>query len=145
MVNVVENLLTEGNLRVTQPRKLIMQVLCASEAALSQADIERALDSQVDRVTVYRTLKSFEEAGIIHKISDTDSVAKYALCLDECSKGSAHSHNHAHFHCNACGNTTCLNSVHIDVPDLPKGYLVSETNLIVSGLCTACLGKASAN
>ncbi len=145
MVDVVENLLTEGRLRVTQPRKLIMQVLAGSEAAVSQADIEKALESQVDRVTVYRTLKSFEEAGIIHKISDTDSVTKYALCLDDCHKGGAHSHNHAHFHCNACGNTTCLNSVRIEVPDLPKGYQVSETNLIVSGLCTACLAKIAKN
>ena len=142
MIDLVENRLTEGNLRVTQPRKLIMQVLCGSEAAVSQADIEKSLDNQVDRVTVYRTLKSFEEAGIIHKITDTDAVAKYALCLDDCHKGSAHSHNHAHFHCTACGNTTCLNSVHIEVPDLPKGYLVSETKLIMSGLCAACLVKA---
>lgn len=138
MIDVVENLLTEGKLRVTQPRKLIMQVLAGSEAAVSQSDIERALSDQVDRVTVYRTLKSFEEAGIVHKISDTDSVTKYALCLEDCHKGSVHRHNHAHFHCNACGNTTCLNSVHIDLPKLPAGYQVAEFNLIVSGLCNAC-------
>lgn len=134
----VESLLSEGKLRVTQPRRLIMQLLAQSEAALSQFELERELEGHVDRVTIYRTLKAFEEAGIVHRISDSDGVAKFALCLEECSKGSSHSHNHAHFHCTACGNTFCLNSVRVQMPSLPSGYKATETTLIVSGLCNHC-------
>lgn len=130
-------LLKEHNLRHTSGRETILGVFAKNNAALSHSDIEIHLPENFDRVTIYRTLKSFVEKGLIHKIADTDGITKYALCNHECST-KEHNHDHIHFKCEKCGDTTCIDSVAIPEFALPKGYVPSEVNLLVQGNCPKC-------
>ena len=57
-----------------------------------------------DRVTLYRTIKQFEEKGLIHEVIDTKGQAKYALCVTECTTHEHHD-DHLHFHCSQCDRT----------------------------------------
>ena len=67
-------------LRMTLPRKVILEVIEASE---DHPDVEelyrRAVekDRSISIATVYRTIKLFEEAGIIEKLDIGDGRARY--------------------------------------------------------------------
>ena len=78
--------------------------------ALSHGEIEKKVGEQFDRVTIYRTLQTFLDKGIIHDIPTADNFIQYALCRDNCSAGHHHDH-HVHFVCEQCGNTICLEDV----------------------------------
>ena len=85
--------LREAGLRVTQSRKDVMQALAeAGTQAVSSAVIEKKL-SGIDRITLYRILKTYEEVGLIHSIADGSGKTKYAVCSDECGP-EHHHHNH---------------------------------------------------
>ena len=90
-----------------------------------------------DRVTVYRTLKSFLERGVIHKVLDDGGALKYALCNEHCQE-EAHHHDHVHFKCTQCGETNCLEEVEVPGVKLPKGYISEEVNLLIRGTCQKC-------
>lgn len=131
--------LTAFELRITKPRMDILTLFAGAKSALSHSDIEENLSApKTDRVTIYRTLKVFSESGLIHKIADKEFGIKYALCdLNKCGHHN-HRHNHAHFVCNQCGNTTCLADVDGPRVDVPIGFKIDEINISVSGLCNVC-------
>ena len=103
----VEEILKKNHLSVTGSRQKIMQLFLNSNGALAHADIEKKTGENFDRVTVYRTLQSFVEKGIIHLIPTKDNSIKYALCKDDCEAGHHHD-NHVHFICDECNKTICL-------------------------------------
>ena len=132
-----ENILAEHGLRNTEARHGVLDVFNKYDYALSHSDLEKELQKYFDRVTIYRTIHSFLDKGIIHKVIDDSESAKYALCADECSSDRHHD-NHVHFKCAKCGNSECLNHVQIPIINVPKGYLVSESNLLIEGVCGSC-------
>jgi Fur family ferric uptake transcriptional regulator len=137
-MNQQQNLsLKTFNLRHTDCREEILHAFASSNAALSHSDLESKIDSKYDRVTVYRTLKTFQEKGIIHRIPDADGGSKYALCKTTCTAGDHH-HDHVHFKCTDCGDTTCLEGTHIPAIALPDGYQRREINLLIEGHCPNC-------
>ena len=133
----VDDILKKNQLSVTGSRKSILELFLASNGALAHADIEKRTGEKFDRVTVYRTLQSFMEKGIIHTIPSSDNSIRYALCKDDCSEGHHHD-NHVHFLCNECGKTICLDSVTVPEVKLPKGFKPLERQMIVSGICGDC-------
>ena len=133
----INDILRKNQLSVTDSRKTILELFLHSSGALAHADIEKRSGEKFDRVTVYRTLQSFMEKGIIHTIPTADNSIRYALCKDDCSEGHHHD-NHVHFVCNVCATTTCLESVTVPEVKLPKGFRPSERQMIVSGICGEC-------
>lgn len=136
MEQVYQFLKSKG-LSLTENRKQILDLFIRAEGALSPADIEKRIPTQLDRVTVYRTLQTFMEQGIIHQIPTTDNILRYALCKDDCDSGHHHD-NHVHFVCESCGNTTCLDNVEVPVVKLPRGYHTSHAAMIIHGSCDDC-------
>lgn len=133
----VDQLLRSNQLSITGSRKKILELFLNSNGALAHADIERNEGERIDRVTVYRTLQSFLEKGIIHNIPTSDNSVRYALCKEACSKGH-HQDNHVHFVCNECGNTTCLDDVIIPEVKLPEAFQPLHYQMVVTGLCRVC-------
>ncbi len=129
-------LLKSFRLRSTPTRQEVLRLFLKKDYALSHADIEGEIAQEIDRVTVYRTLKTFHDRGLIHKVLDDGGTVKYALCTETCS-GTQHQHEHVHFKCVQCGQTNCLD---IDIPPvkLPKGYAPREVNLLIQGVCQNC-------
>ena len=134
---VIDDILKKNQLSVTGSRKKILELFLQSEGALAHSDIEKRTGEKFDRVTVYRTLQSFLDKGIIHTIPTSDNSIRYALCKDDCSRGHHHD-NHVHFVCNKCSNTICLDHVTIPAVKLPAGFKASEFQMIVSGICKSC-------
>lgn len=67
-------------LRMTEQRRVIAQVL---DASADHPDVEElysrasAVDPRISLATVYRTVKLFEEAGILEKVEFGDGRARY--------------------------------------------------------------------
>ena len=138
METQIDHILKKNQLSITGSRKKILEFFLQSNGALAHADIEKKTGEKFDRVTVYRTLQSFLDKGIIHTIPTADNSIRYALCKDDCSEGHHHD-NHVHFVCSKCSNTICLDHVTIPSVKLPLGFKASEFQMIVSGTCRACL------
>ncbi|SHL86587.1 Fur family transcriptional regulator, ferric uptake regulator [Chitinophaga jiangningensis] len=130
-------LLKDSKLSVTETRVKILELFMKSNGALEHSDIETQTGQSFDRVTVYRTLQTFLDKGIIHKIPTTDTSVRYAVCKSECTEHDHHDH-HVHFKCESCGNTTCLDETNIPEISLPKGYAMHNVEVVVSGVCKTC-------
>ena len=63
-----KQLLKSNGLKATPARLAVLEAYGAVNYALSQVDLEEQLKDQFDRVTLYRTLNAFIEAGIIHRV-----------------------------------------------------------------------------
>ena len=137
MDNPVEDMLKRNQLSITGSRKKILELFLGHSGALAHGDIERKAGEKFDRVTVYRTLQTFVEKGIIHTIPTADNSIRYALCKDDCSGGHHHDH-HIHFICDNCGNTYCLDDVVTPEIKLPKGYSAGHVEVLVEGVCKNC-------
>ena len=133
----VEEILKKNHLSVTGSRQKIMQLFLNSNGALAHADIEKKTGENFDRVTVYRTLQSFVEKGIIHLIPTKDNSIKYALCKDDCEAGHHHD-DHVHFICDECSETICLDNVTVPQVKLPKGFTPQHAEMVVNGICEEC-------
>jgi len=137
MTNRVDDILRRNSLSVTESRKKILNLFLSVQGALAHGDIETKAGEKFDRVTVYRTLQTFVEKGIIHTIPTTDNSVRYALCKDNCSEGHHHD-NHVHFICDKCGKTICLDDVTIPEVKLPKGFTPKHAEMVVNGVCDDC-------
>ena len=133
----VDLILRKNQLSVTGSRKKILELFLRNEGALAHSDIEKRTGERFDRVTVYRTLQSFLEKGIIHTIPTPDNSVRYALCREECTEGHHHD-NHVHFVCSECDSTVCLEHVTIPEVQLPKGFTATEVQMVVTGICSNC-------
>ena len=131
-----EIILTQKKIRPTAVRLLVLKYLGRQSVATSLTDIENNFDRS-ERTTLYRTLKTFEENGIVHKIDDGSGIAKFALCEMECNC-ELETDLHLHFHCNTCGETQCLTEQKIPHINLPKGFKAMDANLVVKGVCSKC-------
>ncbi|HUR67339.1 MAG TPA: transcriptional repressor [Chitinophagaceae bacterium] len=129
--------LKQNKLSITSSRKKILQLFYEQPGALAHGDIERRAGEKFDRVTIYRTLQTFLEKGMIHTIPTADNSIRYALCKDECSEGHHHDH-HVHFICNNCQRTYCLDDVVTPDIRLPGGYVADHVEVVVEGVCKNC-------
>lgn len=132
----IEKKLTEKKIKPTAMRLLVLDALLKQSAALSLTDLELSMD-RTDRVTLYRTIRTFEEHGLVHRIEDGTSITKFALCAPGCDVDGHHD-LHIHFYCTECKETHCLPKTHIPEVILPPGYVVSERELTVRGICITC-------
>lgn len=137
MSDIVDVILKKNQLSVTGSRKKILELFIGSKGALAHADIERKAGHKFDRVTVYRTLQTFVDKGIIHSIPTPDNSVRYALCKEDCAQGHHHD-NHVHFICNHCEKTICLDEISVPEIKLPKEFAPSFSHMVVTGTCREC-------
>ena len=82
----IENKCIRKGLRLTDQRKLIAKVMSESE---DHPDVDELyqrvnkLDSKISIATVYRTVKLFEEAGIVAKHDFKGNKARYEQASEE--------------------------------------------------------------
>ena len=82
----IERLCRERGLRMTGQRRLIAQVLSDSTDHPGADELHRRaleIDPKVSIATVYRTLRLFEEAGILDRHDFSGGRARYEEATDE--------------------------------------------------------------
>ena len=134
---MIEKLLKSKKLRLTPFRKEVLEVFINEPNAIDWADIEIGL-KQFDRITLYRTIKSFIENGLIHEIVMPGDIKKLALCPDECSSvNHVHTGQHIHFRCKICENIFCLDLHEFPEINIPK-FKVDSIEIQGTGICNIC-------
>lgn len=130
------DVLRRKHLSITDSRKKILSLFLTNKDALAHADIEKKAGEKFDRVTVYRTLQTFVEKGIVHTIPTADNAILYALCKD-CEEDHHHD-DHVHFVCSKCNTTICLDDVVSPEINLPQGYVAENVQVVINGICKDC-------
>jgi Fur family ferric uptake transcriptional regulator len=90
MANKIAEILIAKNIKLTEQRKIIAQILNESGDHPDAEELHKrasAIDDKISIPTIYRTLKLFEEAGAIEKHDFGDGRSRY-----ETSDGGHHDH-----------------------------------------------------
>ena len=133
----IKDTLRAHGFRCTEGRVRIFSTLQAARRPLSHTDILKRVGRHVNRVTVYRVLEAFTEAGMVHRAFVNDRTWVFEL-PDRCTSRQCH----PHFTCNTCGKVTCLTDVVVPLAKrLPKGYVAERQKVHIEGTCAACAAK----
>lgn len=132
-----EKLLRNKKLRVTPFRKEVLSIFLKNDHAISAQHIEEELGEH-DRITLYRTIKSFIQKGVIHEIVMPGDVKKMALCDPVCDHDQGlHEHNHIHFQCRKCDEIFCVEVDELPEVELPD-FKIEEVEFQAKGVCKNC-------
>lgn len=139
-MEVLENekcrqILAAKKITPTAMRMLTLDFLLKKPVAVSLSDIEEHF-FRSDRITLYRTLKTFEKKGLIHSIQENNTT-KYSLCHDSCTED-LHQDHHLHFYCTVCKETTCLDQLNLSVIQFPPDLTIQELRFFAKGICSKC-------
>ena len=86
MSNVIENECIKKGLRLTDQRKLVAKVMSESDDHPDVDELHKRvnkIDFKISIATVYRTVKLFEEAGIVAKHDFKGTKARYEEAAQE--------------------------------------------------------------
>ena len=134
--NDAEEILSARGIKPTANRVLVMRELIRSSRPVSLADLESSLEFSMDKSSIFRVLEIFAANDAVHVIEDGSRSLKYELC----HSGGKHSisDQHAHFHCERCGETFCLEAAKVPLIDIPEGFLSHSINYMIKGICPKC-------
>ncbi len=130
-----DELLREVGLYSTACRRATLEVLVRSNRPLSQSQIADQLsDSGFNKVSIYRTLASLVEVGLVHKAFLQERTWRFEAA-HRCSETQCH----PHFTCIRCGNTHCLTGARVPmVEGFPEGFVIHRQQVRLEGLCPRC-------
>jgi len=131
----ITKFLESAKLKKTKPRMEIIEVLMKSNRPKSAEEMISVMGkSGPNKVTVYRTLDSMVEAGIVHRAFLSQGSQYYEMA-DKCTKHQCH----PHFVCKDCGATRCMPEVSVPMAtNPPAGFIIERQQVRLEGLCPDC-------
>lgn len=134
----------ERGFRVTPQRAVILETVAHMQGHIAAQEVFELAGERLPGLniaTVYRTLDTMEEAGLVDKLSVVSGTDRYSL-RDS-------THPHGHLVCDCCGAIVEIG------PDLLQhvantveeatGHQIDYAHLTLPGLCRACAGSKEAN
>ncbi len=131
----IKSLLKTRNLKITSTRTDVLMQLMNYKNAMPFSLLQKQL-KDTDRITLYRTIKTLIEKGLIHKAIFNQEETYYAVCGNTCTHNT-HTHNHIHFKCKKCDKVSC-EYLDKEVEFSIKGLKIDEVSINVSGFCPKC-------
>ena len=125
-----------AGLRRTPARVAVLERIDALARPVSHAELQAEI-ANVDDITLYRTLATLVDAGLVHRVHGTDGVWRY--CPQPEREGCPG--NHVHFLCTACGSMRCLVDQPMPRVTVPRGARVHGRHFVVHGCCARCRSK----
>lgn len=128
-----------AGVKATPQRIEILRLLAATtehpDAETLYAQVSRRIPS-ISLDTVYRTLRTFEEKGVIARIGPGMDRARF----------DADTSPHHHFLCVGCGRVIDFRSPSLDAvcppPEAAQVGRIDATHVVVRGQCAACAAAA---
>ncbi|MCC6381556.1 MAG: transcriptional repressor [Dehalococcoidia bacterium] len=118
--------------RVTAPRRAILDVMARATAPFTAEELVAAVP-EVGRATVFRTVKLFQEAGVLCRVVREDGSPLYQL------SGSGHHH---HLVCSECGSVGEFSDAALDALIAQnadaQGFALDGHSLELYGRCRRC-------
>ncbi|MFZ5938975.1 MAG: Fur family transcriptional regulator [Bacteroidota bacterium] len=131
-----EQLLRKHGLSRTAVRLSILELLAGEGRPVSGSEILAHLAVDCDKSTVYRTVSSLYEKGLLSRVI-VDHEVKYALKPVH-ADGSGSSSDHVHFKCDRCSRVYCLRELQVRDYELPEGFTKTENQFLIIGTCRTC-------
>lgn len=132
---VGERLLAAGE-RVTSQRVLIAERLASAGRQLTAAELYeqvRADEPTIGRATVFRTLDTLAEAGVIRRLEQEGHVYAYVACQPE---------HHHHLSCTSCGRVEEIDEAYVQPIakrfSVERGFEIDDARLDFYGRCARC-------
>ncbi len=127
----------EAGLKITRPRRRILDVLERSERRhLSAEDVYKELINAGDDIglaTVYRVLTQFESAGLVCRRNFEGGQSVFELNTGD---------HHDHLVCIKCGRVTEFVDDLIEQRQqaiaVENGYRIEDHSLVIYGVCGRC-------
>jgi Fur family peroxide stress response transcriptional regulator len=128
----------ETGLACTHQRQVIYRILMEPGRHWTPDELYQQVHKQIPSIslaTVYKTIKTFREAGLVRELN----LPYSKQCLD------ANLAPHQHLVCLACRKVKDL--CHVDFAPallkarIPKGFQVQRYSLEILGVCEDCSGK----
>lgn len=120
--------------RRTRQREAIRRAIEDADRPLGPQEILAAAQDDVPRLgiaTVYRNVKAMVDDGALRTVELPGSPDRYETA------GKTHHH---HFHCRACDRVFEVDGCPGSLKDLaPSGFAVEDHEVILYGLCAACV------
>ncbi len=128
----------ETGLKATHQRMEVFRELARAEdhpdAETVYQKVRRRVPA-ISRDTVYRTLATLEEQGLVHKAEILASRGRYDANMDR----------HHHFVCTKCGLVRDIYSETLDALPIPRSVAslgrVESTHVQLRGICANCAKK----
>lgn len=120
--------LRESGAKLTTPRKLLIEILSTMSRPLTLKEIHSQCH-EVDFTSVYRSMKLFEEVGIVEEIIFADKKVRYKII--------SNIHRH-HIICSECGKINELPICLLSEIKKLTNYKITKHTLEFMGLCPDC-------
>ena len=132
----IRNLLKGSHLRATSARIAVMHVLMQSKRPISHTEMVHELqESDGDQATIYRTLITFVNVGLIRVASNVGGIKRYEIVTN----GHAEQQVHPHFICKECGIVSCLpKTTVISTVDEQWREILRTADVQFLGICPSC-------
>ena len=131
----MNELLHAHGLKITPLRLAVLKKVKSTHSPLSANEIAASLkDLEFDRATLFRCLKQFVEAGLLHTVDLGEGHLRYE----------AHCETHHHHHHIICNSCKAIEVVPVCIPDSviqglkKKGYKNITHRIDFTGLCKKC-------
>ncbi len=126
-------------LRCTRARRVVLEMLNRKDRPLSHQEIAAEAEiGSLDRVTLYRTLTTLLQVGLLHRIQDVNGVWRFRAHRAQPGECGG---NHIHFLCLECNQMYCLPDQSLPWVEKPEGAEVLGKQLVVYGRCAACKSR----
>ena len=134
-LTAAERLLVSKGVKPTANRILVVRTLMGLHSPATLASLEEMMVT-MDRSSIFRALSLFEAHDIVHTFEDGKGTVNYELCRNEgeCDRSDAH----AHFYCEHCHRSFCLDTLPSPFLSLPEGFKLHSISFVVKGLCPEC-------
>jgi len=137
-LKTLEKAFKTSGLRMTHQRLEIYRELARAKDHPSAEAIFRRVQSRVPTIsldTVYRTLATFEDSGLIARVQVSDDHGRFDGDVSP----------HHHLICIRCKRIADFGWESFDGAELPESAVnwgrVTDKNVVVRGICKACLDK----
>lgn len=133
-----EEILKARGIKPTANRILVLRELAAAERPMSLTELEYRILS-IDKSGIFRALSIFKERHLVHVLEDGGDGVRYEFCRSKSED--TDDDQHAHFYCEQCKQTLCLEGIAVPQVELPDGFEQLSVNYMIKGICPECARK----
>jgi Fur family transcriptional regulator, peroxide stress response regulator len=129
----ITNKLRNKNIRLSHQRLKVLEYLTQNQCHPTVDKIYSSLHKEfptLSKTTIYNTLDTLAEAGLVKVISIEGNEARYDITTED----------HGHFKCDSCGS---IHDFDIDIDICPvtdlSDFKITDRNVYFKGVCPQCL------